>query len=210
MSGIWLTLPVRLVQDGIHVPYRSKLDEFEMFVARSKFAALPLFSSVGSSAASSSATSSAPGEVWCLTSVPASLPQQHITSLAAHNATNTLARRNTHVPPADVMCSQQASTSSNATTTAAGRPRKLLVLDDLPHAADASHRHRLVRALQDLVATARGPVVIIATEPGSAGTKQGTGASAAVGSIKGLHKVRLLAVMLEQHSVSVESIIMCS
>lgn len=188
---MWLILPAHLVQDGIHVPYRSKLDEFEMFVARSKFAALPLFSSVGSSAASSSATSSAPGEIWCLTSAPVNLPQ-HITSAAAHFDTNTLARLTTHVPPADVMCSQQASTSSNATTAAAGRPRKLLVLDDLPHAADASHRHRLVRALQDLVATARGPVVIIATEPGSAGTKQGTGASAAVGSIKGLHKVRLL------------------
>jgi hypothetical protein len=97
-----------------------------------------------------------------------------------------------HAPlaPAGSLASQRPSHGdSRGGGTQAPRPRKLLLLDDLPHAHDAAQRQRLAQALRELVATARGPAVIIATELGSAGTNQGAGASTAVGGIKGLHKV---------------------
>ncbi|KAK9832070.1 hypothetical protein WJX81_003996 [Elliptochloris bilobata] len=56
-------------------------------------------------------------------------------------------------------------------------PQKLVVVDDLPHAAGAEARLRLVSALGELAATARFPVVVVTTEAGGsgAGSDRGSG-----------------------------------
>ena len=50
----------------------------------------------------------------------------------------------------------------------AARP-KLVVVDDLPHAAGPDARRRLASALGELAATARFPVVVVTTESGGSG-----------------------------------------
>jgi len=76
---------------------------------------------------------------------------------------------------------------------------KLVVVDDLPHAAGPEARRRLAAALGELAATARFPVVVVATEVaggggggagggrGGAGHNGGAGGGFAPG---GLHKAR--------------------
>ena len=64
---------------------------------------------------------------------------------------------------------------------------KLLVIDDLPHAAGLEQRARLAAALALLAAAARCPVVVIATASSTQGAPGDRGAA-----WHGLHKVRRL------------------
>lgn len=72
------------------------------------------------------------------------------------------------------------------------------MVDDLPHAAGPEARRRLTRALGELAATARFPVVVVAaTEGGSSGgdrggSDRGGGSSFMQG---GLHKVPLSSAL---------------
>ena len=60
--------------------------------------------------------------------------------------------------------------SAAALWQAAGAARpKLVVVDDLPHAAGPDARRRLASALGELAATARFPVVVVTTEAGGSG-----------------------------------------
>ncbi|KAG1671126.1 hypothetical protein FOA52_005378, partial [Chlamydomonas sp. UWO 241] len=132
--------------------YTSKLEEFEMFVARAKFPALSL----------SSGGSSPPRR-------PGAMPPPH----------------------------------GGAQPTKLNRPvPKLMLIDDMPHAADADARHRLTDALRDLASTSRCPVVLVTTDGSATASGAGpggglfgtSGASAAAGSAKGLHKEVLAAL----------------
>ncbi len=75
---------------------------------------------------------------------------------------------------------------------------KLVVVDDLPHAAGPEARVRLAAALGELAATARFPVVVVATEAGggggggAGGGRGGAGHGGGAGSFApgGLHKAR--------------------
>ncbi|KXZ44240.1 hypothetical protein GPECTOR_70g470 [Gonium pectorale] len=78
---------------------------------------------------------------------------------------------------------------------------QLLLLEDLPHTHDPERRQRLAASLRDLVACARGPVVLIATEVegpaaggGGPGGRGGAGDAGSMGGVKGLHK-DILAVL---------------
>ena len=60
--------------------------------------------------------------------------------------------------------------SAAALWQAAGAARpKLVVVDDLPHAAGPDARRRLASALGELAATTRFPVVVVTTEAGGSG-----------------------------------------
>jgi hypothetical protein len=82
----------------------------------------------------------------------------------------------------------------------AGQARpKLVVVDDLPHAAGPEARRRLAAALGELAATARFPVVVVATEAaggggggGAGGGRGGAGHGGGAGGFAhgGLHKAR--------------------
>ncbi|GIL86706.1 hypothetical protein Vretimale_19803 [Volvox reticuliferus] len=92
-----------------------------------------------------------------------------------------------------------ATRGSSLTSAPVPRP-KLLLIEDLPHTHDAERRQRLVAALRDLAATARGPVVLVATEvegqPGISGRSGGSGPDGGgpMGSSKGLQKDILVAL----------------
>ena len=72
----------------------------------------------------------------------------------------------------------------------AARP-KLVVVDDLPHAAGPDARRRLANALGELAATARFPVVVVTTESGGSGAGGDRGGGGGGGSFLqgGLAKV---------------------
>ncbi len=72
------------------------------------------------------------------------------------------------------------------------------MVDDLPHAAGPEARRRLARALGQLAATARFPVVVVAaTEGGSQGGARGGGDLGGGSSFMqgGLHKVLLSSAL---------------
>ncbi|EFJ42812.1 hypothetical protein VOLCADRAFT_107059 [Volvox carteri f. nagariensis] len=94
--------------------------------------------------------------------------------------------------------------SATAPGSCGGAPRpKLLLVEDLPHTHDTERRLRLASALRDLAATARGPVVLVATEvegQATGGGERGGGGGGApdgggsMGGAKGLHKDILAAL----------------
>ncbi|GLI69259.1 hypothetical protein VaNZ11_013841, partial [Volvox africanus] len=88
-----------------------------------------------------------------------------------------------------------ASAATRGSSAPASRP-KLLLIEDLPHTHDAERRQRLVAALRDLAATARCPLVLVATEEGKAGSsgRSGPGVGGTLGSSKGLQKEILVAL----------------
>jgi len=90
-----------------------------------------------------------------------------------------------------------AASSSSSQQQPPHRKSKLLLIDDLPYTGDAERRQRLVRSLRDLACTARCPVIIIATDQGGGSGGGGGGGgmygNAAMGTSKGLHKVRSCA-----------------
>jgi hypothetical protein len=92
---------------------------------------------------------------------------------------------------------------SRHTSSGSGpQKQKLLLLDDLPHAHDAAARAVLAGLLRDLAATARCPVVIIATESDSGGGG-GDGSSnrgAALDVSRGVSKVCALILAASEAS----------
>ncbi len=169
---------------GGSVPYQSKLDDFEAFLARSKFPSLQL--TRGNGPAEGSAPGSASG---CR---PGAAPL----ALSGRAATG----------------SGGNGTGASGGTEVEGGGRggavaqhRLLLLEDLPHTHDAERRQRLAASLRDLAAGTRCPVVVIATEAegaaagpgwgggggrGGGGGGGGVEAGSSMGGSKGLHKVR--------------------
>lgn len=134
--------------------YQSKLDQFDEFVARSKFAALPLVSAPVPAAAPAPAAAEP-------------LPQLSSGGLLQASADGGQPSAATHHPASQP---QPGPPGTAAAAAAAGRPPqrcKLLLIDDLPY-AEGERRQRLAVAMRDLACTARCPVVIIATEQASA------------------------------------------
>ncbi|KAK9814703.1 hypothetical protein WJX72_010168 [[Myrmecia] bisecta] len=96
----------------------------------------------------------------------------------------SLLRSTAAAQPAAEPASQHSQHSQPALRPA---PKKIILVDDLPHAGDAEQRHRLADALGELANTARCPVIICVTE--AASRSQGErGAGAAASSSQGLHK----------------------
>ena len=145
-------------------PCRSKLDEFNEFVARTKMPHLSL-SSRGSRAGSGS------GGTGGSSQAPAAAA-----GAAAGGSSGSAA-------PA----SQQEGTGRPGRLPPSLLPT-LVVVDDLPHAAGPEQRRQIGEALADLAAGARFPVVVVATET-SGKAQQERGLSAAAGTYQGLHKV---------------------
>ncbi|KAL4424733.1 hypothetical protein ABPG77_000076 [Micractinium sp. CCAP 211/92] len=138
--------------------YRSKLDDFGEFVARSKMPHLSLHSSsAGSSRPDSAAPTSQQGPGL------ASAAAQATQAAAAAGASLPRSR----LPPSLLPT--------------------LVLVDDLPHAAGPEQRRQIADALSDLAAGARFPVVVVATQT-SGKTQQEKGLSAAAGTLQGLHK----------------------
>jgi uncharacterized membrane protein YgcG len=148
-------------------PCRSKLDEFNEFVARTKMPHLSLSSRSRSRPGSSSGGTGGGSQAAAAAAAAGA---------AAGGSSGSAA-------PA----SQQEGT---------GRPGRLqpsllptlVIVDDLPHAAGPEQRRQIGEALADLAAGARFPVVVVATET-SGKAQQERGLSAAAGTYQGLHKV---------------------
>eukprot|EP00955_Chlamydomonas_euryale_P078510 363169-Chlamydomonas_euryale.AAC.3 len=150
--------------DALGTSYVSKLDEFDAFVARAKFPALVL-AGPPPAASAGAAASAASAPSGLRAGGPGNAPPE--------------------APPLPPTPGARPPT----------RRCKLVLVEDLPHASDATGRTRVTNALRDLASTARFPVVLITTDAASA-TSGGpeSGASAASGSAKGLHKDTLEAL----------------
>lgn len=160
------------VQAGAGVRYSSKLDDFDMFVARCKFAALPLSSP-------QAAKQQQP------------LQQQQQQPLRAHLQTQQSRQQQTQQQQPQ---QQQTQTQRQQQQQKAAPKQRLILVEDLPHVHDAERRGRLAAALAELTTTARCPVVVVATTEEGAGGRgvgqYGAAAAAAAGmTTKGLHKV---------------------
>ncbi|KAL4422561.1 hypothetical protein ABPG75_008758 [Micractinium tetrahymenae] len=155
--------------------YRSKLDDFGEFVARSKMPHLSL------QASSTSDSTRSSGGSRPSSAAPAS---QQGTAPAASAA----------------MQATQAAAAAGAALPRSRLPPLLLptlvLVDDLPHAAGPEQRRQIAEALSDLAAGARFPVAVVATEM-SGKAQQEKGLSAAAGTFQGLHKE--LVAVLEAH-----------
>jgi mRNA-degrading endonuclease toxin of MazEF toxin-antitoxin module len=71
--------------------------------------------------------------------------------------------------------------------------RKLILVDDLPHASGPEQRSRLAVLLSQLAASARSPVVIISTTSSTQAKGDSGGRSASGGAWHGLHRVCTIA-----------------
>ena len=194
-----MTSPVCLLypppKAGAGVRYSSKLDEFDMFVARAKFAALPLSSPTTAAHIQQQQTQQhmqqhtqqQPSQM----PPPASQHTQHPQQQQQHTQQQTQQQTQQHTQQQTQQQTQQTQQQQHARPP---KPRKLLLVEDLPHVADPERRGRLATALRELATTARCPVVVVATSQEGGGAKGpgGYGSYGAAGAgvtSKGLHKV---------------------
>ena len=155
------------VQAGSGLRYVSKLDAFEEFSVRAKLPALSL-TRVAGGGGGGGASGGDNGSA----ALPQSQSQRAAQQQAASPGLSEAGASGTSQQQLDSQQGQQLP--------------KLLVIDDLPHAANPEQRQRLAAALGDLARTSRYPLVVVATET-SGKAQQEKGLSG--GSYQGLHQV---------------------
>lgn len=212
--------------------YESKLAAFETFVSRTKFAGLALSAAAPTRTqpqlpAGSAAGAAAAGPCHGLQltqQLGQTVPGTQLSAAAHPHASQGIsshrhmkaANSTSHASAAGAAAGGNTSGSASSSvgrsihgslsTHSGSRPR-LVVLDDLPHAADPEAKQRLRRALHELATTARCPVALLLTQAaqgstGGGGSRGGGGAASASasaggggggrggsGSVEVLHKV---------------------
>ena len=151
--------------------YSSKLDAFDEFVLRAKLPALSFRPSAGNSAGANARRGGSDDS----------------SGVDADGAGGAASSQQAPLPASQAAAAAGAAGQAQRGARSLARP-KLMVLDDLPHAAGQAERERLAAALGDLARTSRFPLVVCLTET-TGRAQQERGLNAASGTYQGLHKV---------------------